>query len=71
MKRILIFLACAVFIGLCLCSCTKNLSSDLYWNGAEKETKWVEKNVPNAIRSSQKPESMSDAEKYSMPTEPV
>ncbi len=71
MKRILILFACAVFIGLSLCGCTKNLSSDLYWNGAEKETKWVEKNVPNAARSSQQSEVMSDAEKYSMPTEPV
>ncbi len=69
MKRFLVLFSCAVLF--CLCGCSRNLSSDLYWSGAEKETQWVAKNVPSVSRAATKTDAMSDDEKYSMPAEPV
>ena len=68
MKRIFLFLAAAAFFCLGLCGCSRSLSSDLYWSGSEKETKWVEKNV----RYSRKYQSQKDLDsEYSKPLEPM
>ena len=72
MKRILTYIACicSLFLSLSFFGCSKDLSSDLYWNGAEKETKWVEKNVRRSQKASLLSASETDAEKYSTPVEP-
>ena len=68
MKRIFLFLAAAAFFCLGLCGCSRSLSSDLYWSGSEKETKWVEKNV----RYSRKYQSQKDLDsEFSKPLEPM
>ncbi len=70
MKRIFTVFAIAAFLCLFLCGCGKNLSSDLYWSGAEKETNWVEKNVVYTHRIQKKAETNIDTEEYGTPVSP-